>query len=226
MENLLLKYFQQRMSKEELPHFLSKEPGPIITISREYGCPGKIIAQNLVERVNAIAHTNWKWISKEIIESLALELKLQPSVIQDIKNFDERKTTDYLALLFTNDYYPGEKKIKNTLTDIINSFAQEGKVVIVGRAGYQITNDIEKSIHVSLKAPIEWRIEHICQRLNLNFIDGMRQVEELSTKRSHFLSHFEKPNLKDYDLVFDCSQTNNDEITNVILMEMKKRNWI
>lgn len=226
MDNLLIKYFQQRMSKEELPSNKSMESGPVITISREYGCPGKIIAQLLVEKINQINPTNWKWISKEIIESLAQELKLQPSVIQDIKNFDERKMTDYLALLFTNDYYPGEKKIKNTLSDIINGFALQGNVVIVGRAGYQITNVIEKSLHISLKAPLDWRIEHICQRMNLSFIDGMKVVEEMSEKRSHFLSHFNRPGLKDFDLVFDCSQTSDDEIVNVILLEIKKRKWI
>lgn len=226
MDNLLIKYFQQRMSKEELPSFNPKESGPVITISREYGCPGKIIAQSLVEKVNQIKPSSWKWISKEIIESLAQELKLQPSVIEDIKNFDERKTTDYLALLFTSDYYPGEKKIKNTLSDIINSFAHQGHVVIVGRAGYQITNGIEKSLHISLKAPLDWRIEHICQRMNLSFIDGMKVVEEMSEKRRHFLSHFDRPGLKNYDLIFDCSQTSDEEIVNVILLEIKKKHWI
>lgn len=226
MDNLLIKYFQQRMSKEELPSFNTKEAGPVITINREYGCPGKIIAQSLVEKVNLLKSVHWKWISKEILESLAQELKLQPSVIQDIKNFDERKTTDYLALLFTSDYYPGEKKIKNTISDIINGFAMEGNVVIVGRAGYQITNGIEKSLHISLKAPLEWRIEHICQRMNLSFIDGMRIVEEMSEKRNHFLSHFNRPGLREFDFVFDCSQTSNEEIIDVIVLEMKKMKWI
>jgi len=227
MENLLLNYFQKRMQKESDAVTPSLEEGPVITITREYGCPGKLIAQQLVTEINHRSQPNWKWISKELIESLAMELKLQPSVIQDIKNFDERKTTDYLALLFTGDYYPGEMKIKNTLSDIILSFAREGRVVIVGRAGYQITNAIEKSFHISLKAPMEWRIEHICQRMNLSYLDGLKQVEQWSLKRENFLSYFNKTTaLKPFDAVFDCSISSDEEIIQVTLMELRKKGWI
>lgn len=227
MENLLLNYFQKRMQKESDAAPPSFEEGPVITITREYGCPGKLIAQQLVTEINHRSAPPWKWISKELIESLAMELKLQPSVIQDIKNFDERKTTDYLALLFTGDYYPGEMKIKNTLSDIILSFAREGRVVIVGRAGFQITNAIEKSFHISLKAPLEWRIEHICQRMNLNYLDGLKQVEQMSLKRENFLSYFNKNTpLKPFDAVFDCSISSDEEIVQVTLMELRKKGWI
>lgn len=227
MENLLLNYFQKRMHKESDVVAPSREEGPVITITREYGCPGKIIAQQIVNQINTRDNHSWKWISKEILESLAQELKLQPSVIRDIKNFDERKTTDYLALLFTGDYYPGEIKIKNTLTDIILSFAREGHAIIVGRAGYQITNAIEKSYHISLKAPLEWRIEHICQRMNINYLEGLKQVEIMSAKRESFLKYFDKTGaMKPFDAVFDCSLTSNEEIEQVVLMDLRQRGWI
>ena len=45
--------------------------GPVITISRAYGCPGKLLAQdlaiNLNKRVIGTKEKHWKWISKEII---------------------------------------------------------------------------------------------------------------------------------------------------------------
>ena len=61
-------------------------PGPVITISREYGCPSKLIAAMLTDLINEkYARKNkWHWISKEILEETARKLGLTPREIKYI----------------------------------------------------------------------------------------------------------------------------------------------
>ena len=40
MDNLLGNYFQNRMERESETVEEIRDPGPVITLSREYGCPG------------------------------------------------------------------------------------------------------------------------------------------------------------------------------------------
>ncbi len=225
MENLLLNYFQNRMEKESIYTDPHNEYGPLVTITREFGCPGKAIAEQLVYLINqAKPPIKWNWIDKEILKILASELNLSPSVIEDIKNFEERKISDYVALVFSNDYFPGNKKIKNALAEIILTFSKRGHYVIVGRAGHYIAGDIPRSYHVSLKAPFDWRVEHICQRKNCSYQEALKMVQEMSEKRERFLMHFAKGKEKyEFDAVFDCSETSIEEICRVVMVDLKQK---
>jgi len=84
MQGDLLSYIKKRY---EETHKRKTGPGPVITISREYGCPAKAIAQRLSEvlseRKNAAGQINsWKWYSKEILDESAKQLQLDPSKIK------------------------------------------------------------------------------------------------------------------------------------------------
>ncbi|MCF8370072.1 MAG: cytidylate kinase-like family protein [Bacteroidales bacterium] len=225
MDNLLIDYFHNRMERTTSKVEEVKEPGPVITLSRDYGCPGKRIATLLVERIKAEKQTDWTMISKEILETLATELKLNPSVVNDIAHFEDRGLGDYLALLLSKDYYPGEQKIKNTLSEIILSFAKKGHTIIVGRAGIYITKQIEKSYHIKLFAPIEWRIDYMSAKMSISYPDAMRLVEDMSRKREQFLKFFAVQKKEDitFDATFDCSQVSDDEIISHVMADLEKK---
>lgn len=225
MDNLLIDYFRNRMERTTGKVEEIKEPGPVITLSRDYGCPGKRIATLLADRILAEKQTTWTMINKEILETLAKELNLNPSVVKDIANFEDRPLTDYIALLFSKDYYPGEQKIKNTLTEIILSFAQKGHTIIVGRAGIYITKHIEKSYHIKLQAPMGWRIDYMSEKMGISYPDAMILVEEMSRKREQFLKFFavQKKEEISFDATFDCSQVSDDEIISHVMADLEKK---
>ena len=214
MDNLLLKYFKLRMERnpEFKPEF--NEPGPVITISREFGCPGKRVAEKFANELTKHTKEEWNWIDKEIINQLSEELKLNPSTVDDLANYTDRKLSDYLALMFSSDYYPGEKKIKNTLSEIILSFANNGNVVILGRAGYLICGKIKRSFHIKLIAPMEWRIDKVSEKKDISYHDAIKFIDEFEIKRDQFQKFFSSgvPNDNDFDIIFDCSVKSDEEI--------------
>jgi hypothetical protein len=137
MENLLIKYFEARI-KNEHEH---REAGPVITISREYGCPSKVLAEILVEKLKQADQESqshpyrWKWISRELLEESAHELKIDPKHINHVFDYQERSIIDDILAATRKDSYKSDHAIKKTIAKVIRSMGERGHVVIVGRAG-------------------------------------------------------------------------------------------
>ena len=80
--NILQNYLEQRHKDDDKKKV--REPGPVVTISREFGCSGKYLADKLAYRLKQeglgdSGKGKWKVISKEILERSAKELELDPS---------------------------------------------------------------------------------------------------------------------------------------------------
>ena len=85
MENLLLKYMNERIGKA--PLMSPPQPGPVITISRQCGCNANDVAEVLIEKINATYGNNknfvsWKHVSKEILALASEELKMHPEQVE------------------------------------------------------------------------------------------------------------------------------------------------
>ena len=127
-----------------------------------------------------------RWISKEIIEESAKELNLTPSLIQDLSNYKHSSFFENLALFFQDEFYPGDAKIKNTIAKFIHTAAEEGNVIIVGRAAEAITKSIPQAFHVRLKAPIEWRAEVVSKQEGISLSDATKMCTENDKRRLQF----------------------------------------
>jgi len=124
-------------------------PGPVVTISRELGCPAKRIATLLIEKLNTsnlkfVKSTPWRWISKEIMEESAKELGVDLAEIQYVFDYKTHGVLEDLLLSYSKKFYKPDRKIRNTVAKVIRNFADEGNAVIVGRGGIAITRDIPK----------------------------------------------------------------------------------
>ena len=69
MQGDLISYLKHRYEETQKRH---TGPGPVITISREYGCPAKLIAEKLANELSAKhdeqGHTHlWKWYGHAIL---------------------------------------------------------------------------------------------------------------------------------------------------------------
>jgi cytidylate kinase len=209
---------------------LHKDYGPVITISRAYGCPGKIVAQdlafNLNKRLVGTHAKHWKWISKEILDESARELKLNKYTIREAVHANKKGVMDDLIISLANKFYPSDAKVKKTLADVIRGFAKEGNVIIVGRAGVSLTRSIKNSLHIRLQAPVEWRIKIVSERQNISVDEARRKLLEIDYKRNHLREYYEgmKPDDSIFDIIFNYQTMNEEEILECIIkvMELKK----
>jgi cytidylate kinase len=226
----LIKYMSERLKDDRIK---VKECGPVITISREFGCPAKKIAQKLSENLTRkmyVKGTNieWKYITKEIMSESAKELDLDPSKIQYVFEYEQKGLIDDILSAQSTKYYKSDRKIRNTIGRVVRNMGCEGYVIIVGRGGVAITRDILKSLHIHLEAPLEWRVIRTCAKFNMDPEEAERYILDVDRKRKQFRDYFEGKNT-DYtrfDLTFNCMTLSIDEIVNIIVKAVEVRRLI
>ncbi len=232
MSDILFNYLNRRLKEAEGKETAAiKNPGPVVTISRQSGCSARRLTRKLVEELNQRAKKkedskDWDYINKELLEKAARELDVKPSEIAYVFKYQERNALGDIFASYANKYYKSERKIRKTIADVIKSIAAEGNIIVIGRAGVVLTKDIMQSLHISLEAPLEWRSLMISERYNLSFSDAKKSVIEMDKKRERFRESFEGRNT-DYtwfDVTFNrMSLTENEIITTIIkMMETKK----
>ncbi len=230
MENLLIKYFEARIKNEN--EF--KEPGPVITLSREYGCPSKILAANIVDKLNVMKKdtssppNQWRWIGQELLEESARDLKVDPKHINHIFDYHERTVIDDILASTRKDSYKSDHAIKKSIGKIIRSMGERGNVIIVGRAGVVINRDIKKSLHIRLMAPLEWRIDRLMKTQHLPKDQAIEQITNKDANRKRFLEFYlgQKFQLQIFDAIYNCAYMTLDEIADSIIYSAQQRNMI
>ena len=229
--NILLKYMEQRFKKNVVEKKKIVEPGPVITISRETGCPANRIAKHLALTLNKIREKkdhNWKCVNKEILGHSAKELDMNPSQIQYVFDYEKRSTWDDIMQSLATKYYKSDRKIRKIIADVIRSIANAGHVVIIGRGSVVIAHDIPKSFHVNLEAPLQWRIDMLCEKKGLAKEEAEKYAKETDKKREEFRNSFYGKNT-DYtrfDVVFNCMSFTDEEIVSAIVHMIKLRKII
>jgi cytidylate kinase len=226
----LLKYMSDRMNKEDE---VMKDPGPVITISRDFGCPSKKIAIALTEALNKkregqSMEKKWRWINKEIMHESARELELEPEKIRHIFDYKQKSLFEELISAHSNKYYKSDKKIKNTIAKVIRNIGTEGHAVIVGRAGVVITKHIPKSLHIHLEAPLEWRALRVSEKEEISLEEARERAKDIDKKRLQFREYYEggQTDYTWFDLSFNCMTLSVDEIVSLIMKSAELRSLL
>lgn len=85
-EHILFKY----MDRLKVNPDVLKEEGPVITITRDYGCYAGEISEKLVKRLKEtnenVKNQKWNWISKEIVNDAAIKLQTNSHQIKHFFN--------------------------------------------------------------------------------------------------------------------------------------------
>ena len=92
-----------------------KEPGPVITLSREFGCYASRIAQLLTEKLTELSAkkqgtAKWSYISNEILEEAANKLEVEPGKISHLFGADEKRFMGDLVESFSTKKYASDRK--------------------------------------------------------------------------------------------------------------------
>ena len=226
MDNLLLKYMNER-ARPEIKKDI-QPPGPVITISRECGCSGRLFAEKLIERINlkiSNPSQKWKWVNKEILSLASKELKINPDKIKNLLDAADKNFLDEIVSSFTVKYYAPDAKIKRAIKEVVRHLATQGNVVIIGRGSEALTQDIQRSLHVKLYAPLNWKVDVISSRDNISKEAAKKIVIETDKRRLKFVEGYltKDPNKVIYDIDFNCAKFSVEEMIELILKvaEMK-----
>ncbi len=228
MSNPLEKYFSARYTPDG---DMQKDPGPVVTISREFGCPAKIISDLLANQLNELQEhkteqDTWQVISKEILDDSARELKTEGSKIEYVFNYEKKSLIDEFLESLSAKYYHSDWKIRDTIKNVIRGFGVNGHSIIIGRAAAQINRDIEKSLHIRLVARFDWRVNNFANSHNITPKEAVKKIKELDENREKLIKAFatEGNCIQCYDVYYSTEYLTNEQIVSSIvqLMQLKK----
>ena len=168
---------------------------PVITVSKEPGADGNILAQKIAERLDLDI------FNRDIIKGIAESAKISASVIETLEKKRLSGVEDFISSLVNKHYlYPGV--YLEHLMKVVCTIAEHGRAVIVGR-GANFILPPEKRFSVRMVAPLDVRIQNIAHRFDVSAEEAKRRVIRRESRRSAFIRHSFNVDISDplhYDL--------------------------
>lgn len=197
----------------------------LITIEREFGCGGGVIATGLAE------HLGWKVWDKLLTEEIARLAKVDPRAV---RRCDERLDSPLhrFAKVFWRGSYerstPLGQQVFDTdrmmtmMQDIMNRIGQEGNAVIVGRGAPYFLREHPDAFHVFLYAP---RAEKIRRTIadGHSHEEADEMVDSVDRERIAYVKHYfnaDWPTRSLYHLMLNTA-VGNEPVVKTILDTMR-----
>lgn len=183
----------------------------VITISRQYGSWGRLAAQKAAERLG------YRLVERELINQAAARSGSPELALAMI---------DDLNLLGLSPSAEASQLYCESVKAIMEEIAQEGNVVIIGRAGQAILAGWPDVMHVLVIAPLEVRAERIAERHAISLRAALAQVEASDRTRRNYLKRFYHIHWTDpalYDLVINTAHLDLEATAELILQAFWQR---
>jgi cytidylate kinase len=201
-------YFDTRY-QETILNKSPDEDGPLITISRQTGCDARQVAEIVVDNLNRkLGIQKWKWVDKDIIYKIGAELKTDAIRVENFYNGIELSNLSEMIMAFSGNFV-SDLRVKKAIKDVVLSMCKEGYLLMIGRGGVSIAQDILSALHIRLVAPFYWRVENVMRKKNIDIEAAEEYVVDTDEKRFNLIRTFldKKPLTLDY--LFDASINRN-----------------
>ena len=191
----------------------------IITIAREYGSAGRIIAKKVSEKLGIQYYDN------EIIDMVAKELGYDIEMIR--KNAEEKTSSFMYSLATTANSLPLYDQVFITQSKVIRHIAQKGSCIIVNGIADYVLEDYDHVLKVFIHAPLESRIKRVQFDYQEKHDQYKKYVLSKDKKRStyyHYYTTNKWGQIKNFDLTLN-SDLGIDVIVDTIVRFYKQDNF-
>ncbi len=180
----------------------------IITIGREHGSNGYLIASGLAEELGLACY------GKEIVDRAARDTSFNKAVLT---SYDEKRISPYFS---GESHYIGmgegfrlSTRIAAAQFDAIRSLADEKDCIFVGRCADYVLRARKDLLRVFIMAPMDFRVKTLMQRKGLNEEQARRLVKQVDKDRSSYYKYFTDQSwgeIDNYDLCINSAITGVD----------------
>lgn len=203
-----LEEYNRRQKEKAAEHHRKPKPRPCITISREFGCEGYLVAGLLRELMMQKTGDEWVLIDRAILEEVARRHNISEEILQTLgKNNQILKE----VLATFSPRWKSDQDYFRLLSHHVVALAEQGNVIIVELGGAIITRHIEHSWHFRIYGSESFKTATLARRLGMATEDAERLRRRQQKERDNFTRDFLNHNGHDpalYELLF-----NNDRNT-------------
>lgn len=177
----------------------------VVTISRQLGSFGCEIGRQVSERLG------FRLVQRELLNQAARAAGAPEAALDAI---------DDLGLLGISPSPKARKAYTQSLNEIMNRMAEEGRVVIIGRAGQVILGARPDVLHVRVFAPASLRAGRIALQQDIALEQAQAQIEASDSHRQKYLKRFygirwDDPEL--YDLLLNTAHFSIEAAASIIV---------
>jgi cytidylate kinase len=210
----------------------------VITISRQFGSGGEVIAHKVAESLG------YDYVDKELIVEVAQEAHTEES---EVSRFDERGR--HPIRHFLKRYLIGERRVirawptyywsdelevrsvregntsissvscRKLFESVIQKLWERGNVVIVGRGAEIVLAGRPGVLSVCIVAPLAYRLQRVMQEQGLEHDDAIKHIKQIDKQRARYIKqnygvNWDKPEL--YQLILDTEKISEETATQII----------
>ena len=177
----------------------------IITIGRQFGAGGKLVADALGRKLGIPVYDS-ELITKASQDSgFSAELFVRK---------DEKRSFFSFTSIFANgfstdqDNYMSENSLFKLQSATISKIAETGSAIIVGRCSDYILRERTDTLDIFLTAPAEVRARRVSDRAGIPYDDALEMLEKRDKGREEYYNYYtfgDWGKASNYDLCVDSS---------------------
>lgn len=200
-----------------------------ITISRQYGSGGGEVAALLAQ------HLDWQLIDHEIVARVAHSL----GITEEEANVHDERLEGFIvramnalqaaALVVPASVAPleqAEAVYDEALRKVVETAANTGHVVIVGRTGQALLAARRDVLHVRIVAPLQQRITYVSRREGLNEAEARSRISVKDRDRARYLQARFGRSVDDpllYDLIINTAVLDLESAVDLISLALERK---
>lgn len=182
----------------------------IITIAREYGSGGRLIAQKVAQKVGLVYYDN------EVIDLAAREMGMDVDAIRKVA---EQKSSSFMYTMSSSAFsLPLNDQVFVMQSKIIRHLANHDSRIIVNGCADYILEDYDDVLSIFIHAPLESRIRRVKEDYQEVHDDYKKYVTKRDKGRSNYYNYYTTKkwgHLKNFDLTIN-SDLGIDEVATII----------
>ena len=182
----------------------------IITIAREYGSGGRLIAQKVAQKVGLVYYDN------EVIDLAAREMGMDVDALRKVA---EQKSSSFMYTMSSSAFsLPLNDQVFVMQSKIIRHLANHDSCIIVNGCADYILEDYDDVLSIFIHAPLESRIRRVKEDYQEVHDDYKKYVTKRDKGRSNYYNYYTTKkwgHLKNFDLTIN-SDLGIDEVATII----------
>mgnify|MGYP001818074823 CR=1 FL=1 len=193
----------------------AKGPMPVVTISREPGSGGEIIAGKLSDKLS------FDLFHQEVIHEMAQAANVSTTLFETLDEKGLNTLENWISSLVDDRHLWPDQYLQH-LMKVVGAIGKHGRAVIVGR-GANFILPPKGLFRVRVIAPMESRIRHVVEYFNVTKEQAKRRIIQTESDRRAFIRKYFHANIADpqhYDMIVNTETFTLDAATDSIVTAM------
>ncbi len=214
LDRQIRKWELERAAKAREDGLLSR-PGslvePVLTVSRDRGSGGTILAERLAERFG------YTLLHRDIIDRICESSGYKRRIVESLDGHAKSQLQLWFESMLQGTYVDASDYVK-ALLEVIYSISHLGGVVVVGRGANFILGP-ERGFHLRIVAPRDVRVRNLMTREGYSEPEALREIEHRDRERAEFIRKVYGREIDDplgYDLIINNLSISMEAVTSLV----------